>query len=513
MLSLVCLLTAACDDLREASPPSTPFDVAQEAAEPMPVGYPSGPWWRGDISGVVVGVAHILIAHRESSTQHDQLRRLGPAPARTKQAALELAQGLAARARQAPETFESLANQYSEDPTTRARGGRMGAVQVMQLPPSMTDALGNMRTGQTSRVVETRLGFHVIKRLPVAAHQVVAGQEVQIHHLDSMVPTAPERNRNRSRERARALATEAQRLLRTGGLSFDALVERYSDSWSRFNGGKLGDLSSYGDTFDPVGANTLADLAIGGVSDVVEDARGFRIFRRTAPDSELSAMTGFIIGFEVPREPWVAERVTRSRAKAEALAKQALRHLLIHPEDFDDYRRRHCDYGFCEAPPYSEPPGRIDSDNFARLARTTSIGALIAEPVRLPHGFLIARMEDPQRFVPKERTYLFEMPRPAPVTLTTARASELVWFGNQLARAAGQTLGLSHPARTRLEEDIRTTFGALGEAEGDDRIDQLGAFFTQLEAREGMRVAGQLSALFDELSVRVQGVTVDDRSL
>ncbi len=60
--------------------------------------------------------------------------------------------------------FTSLALEYSEDPS-KARGGDLGYLERKQLIPAFADAAFALQPGETSDIVETRLGYHLIKRV------------------------------------------------------------------------------------------------------------------------------------------------------------------------------------------------------------------------------------------------------------------------------------------------------------------------------------------------------------
>jgi parvulin-like peptidyl-prolyl isomerase len=68
------------------------------------------------------------------------------------------------------EDFDALARQYSEDGDTRASGGDLGYFDK-STPTMFGDAVLNMKAGQVSDPVRSKVGFHVIKvteRVPAA---------------------------------------------------------------------------------------------------------------------------------------------------------------------------------------------------------------------------------------------------------------------------------------------------------------------------------------------------------
>ena len=100
-----------------------------------------------------IRASHILIsysgAERATST-------------RTKEEALQLAQDLDKRAKSG-EDFAELARAYSDCPTAD-KGGDLGFFQKGRMVKPFEDAAFALKPGQVSDVVETKFGYHIIKR-------------------------------------------------------------------------------------------------------------------------------------------------------------------------------------------------------------------------------------------------------------------------------------------------------------------------------------------------------------
>ncbi|UYL10539.1 peptidylprolyl isomerase [Bdellovibrio sp. SKB1291214] len=60
------------------------------------------------------------------------------------------------------ENFENLAQQFSEDPNFSA-GGALGSFKSGEFLPEIEEAIGNLKVGETTGIVKSRLGFHIVK--------------------------------------------------------------------------------------------------------------------------------------------------------------------------------------------------------------------------------------------------------------------------------------------------------------------------------------------------------------
>lgn len=66
---------------------------------------------------------------------------------------------------QTGEDFAFLAGEYSEDVSSRERGGDMGFFPRRVMPPEVEDAAFSLDIGQTSEIIESPFGFHIIQVL------------------------------------------------------------------------------------------------------------------------------------------------------------------------------------------------------------------------------------------------------------------------------------------------------------------------------------------------------------
>jgi peptidyl-prolyl cis-trans isomerase C/peptidyl-prolyl cis-trans isomerase SurA len=100
-----------------------------------------------------VRASHILVSHSGAP-------RTGAT--RTQAEAKELADEILAKV-EAGESFEELAKTYSDCPSAE-KGGDLGFFQKGRMVKPFEDATYALEVGNTSGVVETQFGYHIIKR-------------------------------------------------------------------------------------------------------------------------------------------------------------------------------------------------------------------------------------------------------------------------------------------------------------------------------------------------------------
>ena len=95
--------------------------------------------------------SHILIAvpHGASAADGEQAR--------------QLAESVLAKVRAHPADFPALARQYSKDPGSASKGGDLGWFGRGMMVKPFEDAVFSLKEGETSALVQTDFGFHIIR--------------------------------------------------------------------------------------------------------------------------------------------------------------------------------------------------------------------------------------------------------------------------------------------------------------------------------------------------------------
>jgi parvulin-like peptidyl-prolyl isomerase len=99
--------------------------------------------------------SHILIAVKEKTD------------AKSKAAAKAKAEKLLKLLKKDASLFEELAEKESQCPSGKANKGNLGAFKKGQMVPEFEKAVVNLKDGEISAVVETKFGYHIIRRNPL----------------------------------------------------------------------------------------------------------------------------------------------------------------------------------------------------------------------------------------------------------------------------------------------------------------------------------------------------------
>jgi len=107
--------------------------------------------------------------------------------------------------------FADLAKKYSEDPSTAKDGGLLPAITRGRTVPEFEQAAFNTPVGQTTGVIRTTYGFHII--------HVEAKQEARLKPLDEVKPEIePILKKQKAQTQAQSVANTLQALAHTVGL-------------------------------------------------------------------------------------------------------------------------------------------------------------------------------------------------------------------------------------------------------------------------------------------------------
>ncbi len=95
------------------------------------------------------------------------------------------AEDVLAQAKKKGANFEDLAKKYSEDPGSKTKGGDLGWIVQGQTVPEFEKAAFSLNKGETSDLIKTQYGFHIIKVLDKETAHTKTFDEVK----DSLRPT------------------------------------------------------------------------------------------------------------------------------------------------------------------------------------------------------------------------------------------------------------------------------------------------------------------------------------
>ncbi len=127
------------------------------------------------------------------------------------------------------EDFAELAGKYSQDPGTSADGGDIGYFIRETMFPEFSDAAFSLNVGEVSDIVETQLGFHIIKV------EDIKGDEIRARHILFLLqPEAEDEERIINQQK------KFREDIVSGEATFEDIAKKYSEDESSSRlGGKL----------------------------------------------------------------------------------------------------------------------------------------------------------------------------------------------------------------------------------------------------------------------------------
>ena len=100
---------------------------------------------------------------------------------------------LASLALKEGKAFSSVAKEFSEDPKTSEKGGDLGFLMKNQTLPEIARAMVKLKVGETSSVIESSLGFHIIQLAEKKESQAIALDEVKPEILNHLLKLETEK--------------------------------------------------------------------------------------------------------------------------------------------------------------------------------------------------------------------------------------------------------------------------------------------------------------------------------
>lgn len=172
--------------------------------------------------------------------------------------------------------FAKMAATYSDAPDA-LKGGEIGWRDPDRLPPLFTNELRKLKPGQTTPVIKSSTGFHIIKlvdqRKPADNKDAKAAEETQTHARHILMKVTP----TMTEAEVKRKLLELKEKIDNKAATFEELAKQYSQDGSAAKGGDLGWLAA-GDTV-PEFENPMNQLKPGEISGVVQSPFGFHLIQ------------------------------------------------------------------------------------------------------------------------------------------------------------------------------------------------------------------------------------------
>lgn len=175
------------------------------------------------------------------------------------------------RRAQEGEDFGVLAQQFSQDKKTSAKGGELGWFSALQLVYPLEKAAFNVAVGQVSLPVRTKAGYHLVK---VLERRPNSGK-VWVQHILKAVPL----NSNDSLFTKAKLQIDSIYTALTKGAVFEVLCEKHSDDYKTRNNKGYLPVFGIGTREETAFEQAAFALKEGQISKPVRTSAGWHIIR------------------------------------------------------------------------------------------------------------------------------------------------------------------------------------------------------------------------------------------
>jgi parvulin-like peptidyl-prolyl isomerase len=328
-----------------------------------------------------LSASHILVMHKESERVPAEITRTKEeALARAKEALAKISSGT---------DFAEVAKEFSDCPS-KARGGDLGQFPPHAMAPAFTAGVKALKNdGVSSEPVETKFGYHIIKRQEVIKPVKLSASMIVVMHKDSQPNPV---NATRTKEEALARANEALAKLK-GGADFVEVAKEYSDHPNKSNGGSMGNFPS--DRVPPTIAEPVKALTVGQLSaEPVDSPLGYHLFRRDALIESIPMSASMIIVTHKDSQP---NPVNAKRTKEEALAriKEALVKI-AGGTDFAEVAKEYTDHpNKVKGGDMGTFPSEMLPQDLVTGIKALKMGEVSSEPLDLSIGYHVIKRQEP----------------------------------------------------------------------------------------------------------------------
>lgn len=340
----------------------------------------------------LLSLSHILIRHKRSESRLVPLSILDwridmERQSRTVDEALALAHKLKAQAESSPQSWQTLAHEYSDDPVTRAQAGRLGVFPASEflIWPNILDCLADMQDGGYA-ISESGAGIHIFRRDPPPAPQKFAAKRIVIGYRDAGFLKYVARSEVPQRSKTEALAFASAIRERALRENFDELAQQYSEHRDIAQGGDIGVWSTQEPTNFPRLLDDIVRTPVGGLTPVLDSELGFQLFFRTAVTGRPEfAMESARFAFEPGSNDSARGSQTAALSQARAYL-DSWRSGSKRPRD-PRYRGNECPM---EVWTSGRGPHRVEP-----ALRKIEVGQIVPEPIQSDFSYLVARRLEP----------------------------------------------------------------------------------------------------------------------